>query len=247
MSSFSFSESEEEIPDAVDLEMDTLSMLEDTLSASADLEEMLSVVEDETLSAVEEETPSDVEDEISAFGEDICSSEDVGAESNELSTVESKFCLILVLLFTAHVMWYVSVKCKRVKCSLHKLLQLAGGVCDVNNYVSKRSVDYNTSGCCVRIFGTCGNGHPFQWESSDFLYSEDQRKLYLDNLHFAATIVFSGNNYKKIEMLASFYLLQIVCSTSFHAYQCHYICPGINKFYECQQVFMLQARYQDTQ
>ena len=79
---------------------------------------------------------------------------------------------------------------RRVICSLHKLLELAGGVCNVNNCGSKRAVDYKTSGCCVKIFGACVNGHPFQWESSDLLYSEDQRKVYLDNLHFAATLVY---------------------------------------------------------
>ena len=96
-----------------------------------------------------------------------------------------------------------SFRCRRVICSLHKLLELAGGVCNVNNCGSERVVDYKTSGCCVKIFGACVNGHPFQWGSSDLLYSEDQRKVYLDNLHFAATLVLSGNHYKKIEMLAS--------------------------------------------
>ena len=129
-------------------------------------------------------------------------------------------------------------RCRRVICSLHKLLELAGGVCNVNNCGSRRVVDYKTSGCCVKIFGACINGHPFQWESSDLLYSEDQRKMYLDNLHFAATLVLSGNHYEKIEMLAKFYGLHIFCSSSFHAYQRHYICPGVNKFYEHQQVFI---------
>lgn len=127
----------------------------------------------------------------------------------------------------------------RVICSLHKLLLLAGGVCNVDNCGSKRIVDYKTSGCCVILFGTCGNGHPFCWESSDLLCSEDQRKVYLDNLHFAATLVLSGNNYKKIELFARFYGLRILCNSSFHAHQRHYICPGINKFYKCQQVFIV--------
>lgn len=131
----------------------------------------------------------------------------------------------------------VGIKCKRVICSLHKLLQLAGGVCNVNNCGSNRVIDYKTSGCCITIFGTCTNGHPFHWESSDLLYSEDRRKVYLYNLHFAATLVLSGNHYKKIEMLARFYGLQILCSSSFYAYQRHYICPGVNRFYEHKQVY----------
>lgn len=131
---------------------------------------------------------------------------------------------------------YVGIKGKRVICSLHKLLELAEGVCSISNCQSKRIVDYKTSGCCVILFGTCGNGHPFCWESSDLLCSGDQRKVYLDNLHFASTLILSGNHYKKIQMFARFYGLHILCSSSFHAHQRHYICPGINKFYECQQV-----------
>ena len=128
---------------------------------------------------------------------------------------------------------------KRVICSLHKLLLFAGGVCNVNNCGSRCNVDYKTSGCCVILFGTCGNGHPFYWESSDVLCSEDKRKVYQDNLHFTATLVLSGNNYRKIEMFARFYGLHILCSSSFHAHQRHYICPSINKFYEYHQVFIV--------
>ena len=47
------------------------------------------------------------------------------------------------------------------------------------------------------LFGTCGNGRPFYWESSDVLCSEDKRKVYQNYLHFAATLVLSGNNYRK--------------------------------------------------
>ena len=47
---------------------------------------------------------------------------------------------------------------------------------------------------CI-YFGTCANGHPFQWESSDKLGTGDQRKLHIDNLHFASVIVLSRNSY----------------------------------------------------
>ena len=106
----------------------------------------------------------------------------------------------------------------------------------MENCGSRRNGNYHPSGCCVLIFGTCTNGHPFHWESSDRLGTEDQRKLHTDNLHFAAAIVLSGNNYSKMELFARFYRLNILCSASFYGYQRNYVCPGVDKFYKHQQV-----------
>ena len=161
-------------------------MAEDTLSAG----ELLSTVEDETLSAIEDETLSAIEDEslsaiedetLLAIEDETLSATEYDAsnnpvdfvtEPNESSTEEGElFYIVCVYIY------FVGIK-KRVICSLHKLLMLAGGVCGEKNCGNKHIVDYKTSGCCLIIFGTCENGHPFCWESSDVLCSKDQRKLY---------------------------------------------------------------------
>lgn len=86
------------------------------------------------------------------------------------------------------------------------------------------------------FFGTCANGHPFQWESSDKLETGDQKKLHIDNLHFALAIILSGNNQSKMEQFARFYCLSILRGASFHGYQHNYVCSGVDRFYKHQQV-----------
>ena len=93
-----------------------------------------------------------------------------------------------------------------------------------------------TSGCVIIIHGKCLAGHTFQWESSDVSINQKQAKIYMDNLHFSAAIVLSGNHFHKIKMLSDILSLQIPCSSTFHAHQRHYVCPGVNTFYLKEQV-----------
>ena len=115
------------------------------------------------------------------------------------------------------------MKSTRYTCSVNRVLELAAGVCNVKNCGSEREVDYKPSGCCIIIYGTCGNGHSYQWESSKRLGQEQQKhkRLHVDNLHFASAIVLSGNNYSKIEQFARFYRLNIISRSVFHGYQLH--------------------------
>ena len=143
--------------------------------------------------------------------------------SDHAAHQQKKVCHLLhFMLFSV---CFIAFKPTRFICSLHKLLELAAGVCDVGNCRSRRNVDYRPSGCCVSIFGTCTKGHPFHWESSDRIGTEDQRKLHINNLHFAATVVLSGNNYSKMELFARFYQLNILCSAGFYGYQRNYVSP----------------------
>ena len=109
----------------------------------------------------------------------------------------------------------------RFICSIDRLLDLAGGVCRVGSCGKRCQVDYKPSGCCIILFGTCENGHAFEWESSDRLGQEKQKqkRLHTDNLHFASAIVLSGNSYSKIEQFARFYHLNIISRSVFHGYQ----------------------------
>lgn len=132
------------------------------------------------------------------------------------------------------------MKSTRYICSVNRLLDLAAGVCNVSNCGSQRKIDYKPSGCCIIIYGTCGNGHSFQWESSERLgQGQQQKQLHVDNLHFASAIVLSGNNYSKIEQFARFYRLNIISRSVFHGYQRNYICTGVNTYYKREQVCIL--------
>ena len=69
------------------------------------------------------------------------------------------------------------------------------------------------------------------WESFDVLIKERQAKIYMDNLCFSAAIVLSGSHFHKIKMLSDIFGLHMPCSSTFHAHQRHYVCPGISTFY----------------
>ena len=94
--------------------------------------------------------------------------------------------------------------------------------------------------------GKCLAGHTFQWESSDVVINQRQAKIYMDNLHFSAAIVLSGNHFHKIKMLSDTFGLLIPCSSTFHAHQWHYICSGVNTFYLKELVHYMQLRIPDV-
>ena len=143
-------------------------------------------------------------------------------------------------VFTAFLYRCIGMKSTRYICSINKLLDLAAGVCNVSNCGSQRKVDYKPSGCYIIIYGTCGNGHTFQWESFERLgEGQHQKQLHVDNLHFASAIVLSGNNYSKIEQLARIFRLNIISHSVFQGYQCNYICTGVKEYYKREQVRIL--------
>lgn len=229
------------------VEESTLSVVEEG-SLSADEEETLSAEDEETLSAVEESTSSILQSHLSTEVQmasaavnsttpeeetAVSQGRSVGSSHNPSTEERRSFITCDIIQCVFHM---VVFKPKRFICSLHKLLELAAGVCDVDNCGSQRNIDYAPSGCCISIFGTCANGHPFYWESSDKLGTGDQRKLLIDNLHFASAIVLSGNHYSKMEQFARFFHLNILCSASFYGYQRNFICPGVERFYKHSQV-----------
>ena len=126
--------------------------------------------------------------------------------------------------------------CLKIICSLHKLLQLVGQVCQLDGCGARWEVDYKKTGCCITVFGTCTSGHQFNWNSSDILTSQAGGTIFLDNLNFVSALVLSGNNYQKFMVFARFYGLQIIGVTTFHGYQRNVICPAVDKLYKQEQV-----------
>ena len=147
-----------------------------------------------------------------------------------------KSCILIFDLFPCDLLDHT---CPKIICSLHKLLQLVGQVCQVDGCRARREVDYKLTGCCITVFGICTSGHRFNWNSSDTLISQAGGMIYLDNLNFASALVLSGNNYRKIMVFARFYGLHIIEVTTFHGYQHNIICPAVDTFYKQEQVRIL--------
>lgn len=131
----------------------------------------------------------------------------------------------------------IDKRIQRVICSLPKIMDLFSNTkCRYANCNSLCDVNYTTSGCCIIVRVKCLAGHMFQWQSSDTVANQTHATMFADNLHFSTAVVLSGNNYHKIKMFADIFGLCIPCSSAFHAYQRHYICPGVNDFYLKEQV-----------
>lgn len=121
-------------------------------------------------------------------------------------------------------------------CRVERLLELVGETCRHDGCSAKQVVKYIITGCCIVIRGLCEHGHCFTWESSDKLCSQACGQIYTDNLQFASAIVLSGNNYRKIAIFTKIFGQQIIGQTTFHMYQRNLICPGIDRYYQSEQV-----------
>ena len=124
----------------------------------------------------------------------------------------------------------------RIICSLSRLLQLARRKCTCDGCNSLCNIFYKKCSFCLLINRIRESGHPFTWESSEHLQNQSNNWLYQDNFHFASAVLLSGNNFTKVELLCQFLGVPIISKSTFHSYQCNYICPAINKYYTTEQV-----------
>jgi len=121
-------------------------------------------------------------------------------------------------------------------CSIKKLLELARAGCHEVDCMHTRQVSYKVVSSYTEIEGTCPNGHPFHWLSSNFHSTSKNAKISDTNLLMASGTVLSGNSYAKIAKFFRFMRVAFICQSSFYDYQRHFICPAVNKFYMQEQV-----------
>ena len=119
---------------------------------------------------------------------------------------------------------------KYIICSVNKLLELFGKRCLIGSCTSQIEVDYKIVGCCVQVYGCCTSGHQLDRASSDFHLNQNNSKIYDSNLSLVAAIILSGSNFAKLDNCFKFMGMPMVSRTTFYSYQCHFICPAVNKF-----------------
>ena len=125
-------------------------------------------------------------------------------------------------------------------CNLDKLLALASAKCREPDCAQTCHVThYKMYGCCIVIQYQCSRGHKFVWASSEMSMNKSNNKLFKNNLVFSSAVVLSGLSYYKVSDFAKIIGLSISSSTSFHSYQRHYICPGIQVYFDKEQVLYL--------
>ena len=68
-----------------------------------------------------------------------------------------------------------------------------------------------------------------------FSSSRDLKDIYFDNLHLAASIIFSGNNFAKVEKMANFFGLCFISDSTFYRVQRLYLIPAIDEWRSWQR------------
>ena len=73
--------------------------------------------------------------------------------------------------------------------------------------------------CTMELRWNCGNGHKGKWQSSN-------------NIQFSSALLFSGNNYAKIDLMSRFLGLGCPSKSSFLRVQKFYCIPAIDEWWE---------------
>ena len=115
----------------------------------------------------------------------------------------------------------------KIICSVDRLLDLLTGqhckCCSALVSVTKHVIQ----GCTLIAWFTCLNGHKSKWSSS-----YDYCGVWANNLQLAASIILSGNNFTKIELMAKFFNLQFISSSTYYRVQRLYAIPGIEEWWQ---------------
>jgi hypothetical protein len=90
--------------------------------------------------------------------------------------------------------------------------------------------------CSLKIIWQCRNGHSGTWHSSEIL-----KKVYVNNILMAASLLFSGNNITKISLFAKCFELGFFSTSTFQKYQKHYLVQQIHSFWTGMQKEMFKT------
>lgn len=115
---------------------------------------------------------------------------------------------------------YIDDQNVQVICIVKKLLELVGEHCHERNCSNTLQLTTSICVCVLTIQGSCKDGHVFYW--SEELYSQNGGKVMLDNLHLAAAIVLSRNQFSKIKLMFGFVAFNYISclSTALHLPGC---------------------------
>ena len=103
---------------------------------------------------------------------------------------------------------------KCIICSLHKLIELFGKVCQEENYGKEYHLTNAIVRCCLTISARCYNGHMRKWSSSERITNANG-DMFRDNLDFAAALVLSEKHFTKIQQFNQFFEMAVLSRSSF--------------------------------
>lgn len=123
----------------------------------------------------------------------------------------------------------------KVICSLDLLLQLFNEKCRHPSCNLKVTTEFKLIGTSVLISWSCTEGH-----CGKFYSSYDCNGVLATNLQTAAAILYSGNNFTKIEQFSRILGLPFISKSSFFRYQRLYCVPVVNEWWKWQQEVIMK-------
>ena len=84
----------------------------------------------------------------------------------------------------------------------------------------------------------CSEGHIlYAWSSQPL---SEEKRMPLGNIKLASALLFSGNNYTKIQLMMKFADIAFVTPSSYKRIQAHALIPAVVSFYEEKRNTILQ-------
>ena len=117
----------------------------------------------------------------------------------------------------------------KVLVTIEKVVDLIPKTCGTCS--APVSINQAVSGAVLILQWNCKNGHSGVWTSSEVVTEKRNQKVYVNNVHLAAAILFSGNNFQKINLLAKFLGLETISETLFYRIQKLYCLPAVQKMW----------------
>ena len=94
----------------------------------------------------------------------------------------------------------------------------------------------NFVGPALEIRWRCKAGHCGDWVSSKMV-----NRVYVNNIHTAASILFTGNSFCKISLFAKSLQLPFISSSTFLNYQRKYLAPKVHHLWKSVQESMFEV------
>lgn len=121
-------------------------------------------------------------------------------------------------------------------CSISKLKELFNFCMDKGCNMPITEVFEKFVGCTLEIRWRCKAGHCGDWVSSKMV-----NRVYVNNIHTAASILFTGNSFCKISLFAKSLQLPFISSSTFLNYQRKYLAPQVHHLWKSVQESMFEV------
>ena len=173
----------------------------------------------------------DIENEQSRYEPEICAT----VEGNITEIKEKLERQYDQMLHENNDQYTSGTDCDRFLVTLSKLIELKGSICCevVEGKVCGKPLEFcsNIESCVLLLRWSCPDKHFGEWESAELLCKRGSNNIYTLNILQACSILFSGNNYAKVNLLSDMLGLKFISKTYYNQIQRRYCAPVIHDFW----------------